>query len=80
MLLVADVVLEGLNLPGTKHIFLSPGQGFSDVGQLAQDQGLCFIGIKVLLIITGFEDIVAQHPAIISSVLAALDKIQAGQC
>lgn len=76
-LLVADKLLSDINLPGTKHISLSEGQGLVDVAQLAYDQELMFLGVKILVIITGFAEVEANHPAIISSVLTAMAKNQA---
>lgn len=76
VLLVADTTLRGVNLPGTRCMFLGPGQGIADVAQMAVDQQLTFLGIRILLIVTGFAEVEAQHPALLSSLLAAMEKIQ----
>lgn len=67
--------MRGLNIPGVRTILLEDGHGFPEVGQLAVDQELLFLEVKVLVIITGFAEVEAKHPAIISSVLAALGKV-----
>lgn len=46
------------------------------MGQLAVDQELIFLGTKALVVLTGFADIEAEHPALLSSVLAAMSKIK----
>lgn len=76
MLVVADDTLKGINIPGTKVIFLSEGGGFVDVASMAVNQELIYLHIRVLFIVTGFAEVEAQHPAMGSSVLVALSKIK----
>lgn len=75
ILIVADDVLEGITVQGTKWLMLPEGTGFVDVANMAVNQELTYLNIKTLFIITGFAEIEVQHPALGSSVLAALSKI-----
>lgn len=76
MLLVLDHHLQGLSLPGSRCIVLQEEQGLFDVGVMAVNQELLFLGTKVLLVITGCAEVEAQHPAMVNSVLAAMKRIQ----
>lgn len=76
VLIVADDVLKNLKLPNARHIFLEPGQGLVDVAKLAENQEMAFPGVKVIVVISGFAEIEARHPAIISSVLAVMRRLE----
>lgn len=67
--------MQGLQIPRARIIYLEEGQGFPEVGQLAVNQELLYLNVRVLLIITGFAEVEAQHPAIVNSVLAAVEKV-----
>lgn len=71
-----DNILQGLNIQEVKLITLPQGFGLVDVGNMAVNQQLIFLQIKVLYIITGFAEIEAQHPTFSSSVVVALSKIE----
>lgn len=76
VLLVLDDHLAAMELPGARHIYLTEGQGLCDVGLMAVDQQLLFVRVRVLVLLTGFAEVEAEHPAIINSVLAAFDRMQ----
>lgn len=77
MLLVADDHLEGVQLPGSRQLMLQDGQGFSDVGQMAVDQELLYLGVRVLVVLTGFAEVEVEHPAVTNCILAAMSKLEA---
>lgn len=67
--------MQGLQLPRSRQILLTEDQGLQDVGLMAVDQQLLYAGVKVLVILTGFAEVEAQHPALLNSVRAAIDRI-----
>lgn len=73
--MVLDYHLADLVIAGVRRLVLEQGQGFMELGQLAVNQELCFKGVRVLFIITGFAEVEADHPALGSCVLAALQKV-----
>lgn len=75
VLLLVDHMVQGLIIPGVRVLQLEDGQGYADVGMMAANQELAFAGITVLFLITGCAEVEAQHPAIVSSVVAALHKV-----
>lgn len=75
VLLVLDQHLKDVHIPGARKIVLTEAQGLCDVGLLAVNQELLFLHIKVLVIITGWAEIEAEHPAMENSVLAAIERI-----
>lgn len=75
ILIVTDHHLGELIVPGIKQIRLGEGEGFLELGDLAANQELVFLDVKVLFVITGFAEVQARHPALGSCVLAALKKL-----
>lgn len=69
-------MVQGLELPGARQILLKEEQGLCDVGQMAVDQELLFVGVRVLVILTGYAEVEARHPAVFNSIIAALKKIK----
>lgn len=76
VLIVVNDVVGDFYLPGTRQILLEPDKGLLDVGQMAVDQELLFLGVKVLVIITGFAEVEAGHPAMLNCVMAAMMKLR----
>lgn len=71
--MVADLIL-----PGARQILLDESQGLMDVGDMAFNQELMFVAIKVLIVVSGFAEVEAGHPAMINCIMAAMDKIKKG--
>lgn len=76
MLIVIDDIVGEFYLPGTRQILLEPERGLLDVGLMAVNQELLFVGIKVLVVLTGFAEIEAGHPALINCIMAAMSKLR----
>lgn len=67
-----------MELPRARQILLTEAQGIFDVGCMALNQEFVYLGVKVLVVITGFAEVEAGHQAWTNSVMAAMKKLEKG--
>ena len=74
--MVADDIIPEIPIPNTRWVFLSEQQGFADLQRQANEGSLELADKKLVVLITGCAEVVAQHHAIINCVQSALEAIQ----
>ena len=76
VLIIADDVISNVQFPNARWIFMKEQQGYSDIqDKLSQQEGMQ--DVKLVIIISGRAEVVAQHEAIINCVQSAIDAIRA---
>ena len=76
ILVIANDVLQGASMSGAKWTFLKDTMGLTDVKKMIEDGEWAGAEPKVLVLITGREEAVERHPALLNVVRNTVELIR----
>ena len=76
MLIIANDFLKGITFPNTEWMYLKENMGLTDVKKKVEEGEFTNIKPKVLVFITGCEEAVERHPALLNVVRNSLTTIR----
>ena len=75
VLIMADEIIRNVQYPHAQWLFLKETQGYTDLQSKISSGTVSLEGFKIMVIITGRAEVVAQHEAVVNCVQSTIDTI-----